>query len=70
MRSNDNAEGHDFSELLLGELKTEKQPEDIDESNLEVKNDRSLINEANSNTRNGTKSNTFHEIFLGERKLF
>ena len=66
MRSNDNAEGHDFSELLLGELKTEKQPEDIDESNLEVKSDRSLINEANSSTRNGT----LDKVFFGEGKLF
>ena len=54
VRSNDNAEGHDFSELLLGELKTEKQPDEAEESNLDVKADRSVINEANSSARNGT----------------
>ncbi|CBY09853.1 unnamed protein product [Oikopleura dioica] len=63
VRSNDNAEGHDFSELLLGELKTEKQSDEAEESNLEVKADRSVINEANSSAslRNLTTGRGYSE---------
>ena len=64
VRSNDNAEGHDFAELLLGtklEQETETASENQDEDEeIDVTSNRSVINSVNS-VRNVTTGRGYSE---------